>query len=45
MKVNPFGKVPLLMDGDYKLPESIAIIKYICDVKAPGNAIYPADAK
>lgn len=30
LKLNPLGKVPLLVDGDLHLPESSAILLYLC---------------
>lgn len=39
---SPTGKVPLLIDGDLVLPETIAIIEYLAD-RFPDKAIWPAD--
>ncbi len=39
------GKVPVLVDGDFTLFESVAIARYILDNKAPDNTIYPKDVK
>ena len=44
-KRHPMGKVPVLEDADFKLFESVAIARYICDNKAPGNTLYPTDLK
>ena len=41
-KVNPLGKVPVLIDGDFVLPESAAICEYLED-KLPGRSIWPLD--
>lgn len=38
---SPTGKVPLLIDGDLAVPETIAIIEYLAD-KFPEKAIWPA---
>ena len=38
---NAMGKVPLLEDGDLRLPESAAIMIYLAD----GTELYPADQR
>ena len=38
---NAMGKVPLLEDGDLRLPESAAIMIYLAD----GTELYPADKR
>ena len=42
-KLNPNGKVPILVDGDFILFESWAIARYALDKFAPDNTIYPKD--
>ena len=43
-KVSPSGKVPVLIDGDVVVWESLAIIEYLAE-KVPGKAVWPKDAK
>lgn len=42
---NPNGKVPLLMDGDYVLWESNAIIRYLAQQYGQGGTLYPPDPR
>ena len=39
---SPTGKVPVLIDGDLVVPETIAIIEYLAD-RFPEKAIWPRD--
>jgi len=41
LKLNPNGKVPTLVDGDFVLWESNAIMQYIASTK-PDNSLWPA---
>jgi glutathione S-transferase len=41
---SPTGKVPVLIDDDLVVPETIAIIEYLAD-RFPDKAIWPADIK
>jgi len=42
LKLNPNGKMPTLVYGDFSLWESNAILMYLCS-KKPGNSLWPAD--
>lgn len=42
LRINPAGKVPVLIDGDRVIPESAAIVLYLAD-KYPEKALLPAD--
>lgn len=41
-KKSPTGKVPVLVDGDVAIPETIAIIEYLHD-KYPAKGIWPSN--
>lgn len=44
-KINPLKKVPVLVDGDFTLTESKAILAYLVNSRKPGNALYPHDPR
>ncbi|MDR3096006.1 MAG: glutathione S-transferase family protein [Paraburkholderia sp.] len=44
LRVNPAGKVPVLVDGDQVIPESAAIVLYLAD-KYPEKGLMPVDLK
>jgi glutathione S-transferase len=42
LKLNPNHMIPVLVDGDFVLWESNAILQYLCS-KVPGNSLWPSD--
>merc|ERR1712048_405494 len=46
LKINPIGQVPFLVDNDFSMPESRAIMTYLIDQyadKSKNDHLYPAD--
>lgn len=43
LRKSPTGRVPVLVDGDLVLPETIAIVEYLAE-KHPERGIWPTDA-
>src|ERR687896_1969364 len=41
LKINPAGRIPVLVDGDLVLTESVAIVLYLAE-KYPERALLPA---
>lgn len=41
---SPTGKVPVLVDGDLTLQESLAIVEYVAD-RFPDRGLWPADVR
>ncbi|WP_394847290.1 glutathione S-transferase family protein [Pendulispora brunnea] len=44
LAMNPNGKVPVLVDGDFALNESQAIMAYLAD-RTPGQTLYPTELR
>jgi glutathione S-transferase len=44
LKINPAGKIPVLVDGDLVLTESVAIVLYLAE-KYPDKGLLPAGPK
>jgi len=42
LRINPNGKVPALVDGDFVLSESNAIMQYLAS-RMPNNSLWPED--
>lgn len=45
LKLNPNHQIPILVDGDFVLSESRAIMAYIVNSKKPGHSLYPVNSK
>jgi glutathione S-transferase len=45
LAMNPNGRVPTLVDGDYVLWESNSVMRYLCMAYGKGTPIYPQDPK
>lgn len=45
LAMNPNGRVPTIEDGDFRLWESNAIVRYLVLQYAPANPIYPSAPK
>lgn len=45
LKINPKGTVPAVVDGDFVMNESRAIMCYLVNALSPNHSLYPEDAK
>jgi glutathione S-transferase len=45
LAMNPNGRVPTLVDGDYVLWESNSVMRYLCMAYGKGSPIYPSAPK
>ncbi|XP_046390954.1 glutathione S-transferase theta-1-like [Ischnura elegans] len=45
VKLNPFHRIPMIIDDGFKLMESVAILRYLCATRNLDDYWYPKDPK
>lgn len=45
LKLNPRHQIPVLVDDDFVVAESRAIMAYLVNAKRPGSPLYPVNSK
>lgn len=45
LKLNPSHQIPVLVDGDFVVSQSRAIMTYLVNSKRPGSPLYPVNSK
>lgn len=45
LKLNPAHQIPVLVDGDFVVTESRAIMAYLVNSRKPGSPLYPVNSK
>src|SRR3569833_2111623 len=45
LAMNPNGRIPTLVEGDFVLWESNSIMRYLCLAYGPDSSIYPLEAR
>lgn len=45
LKLNPRHQIPVLVDGDFVVSESRAIMGYLVSSRKPGSPLYPVNSK
>ncbi|KAL4423418.1 hypothetical protein ABPG77_009996 [Micractinium sp. CCAP 211/92] len=45
LAINPLGKIPALQEGSFCLPESAAIMRYLCETRQVADHWYPSEPR
>jgi glutathione S-transferase len=45
LRLDPAGAIPVLVDNDFALPESLAINLYLAKQYGRGSGLYPSDVR